>query len=106
MLKVFFKYLYAGDSKLRLTKLPKALKFTISYYKERKALKKKHFLRLIDLPYLLKLQYKFDKANKYLVNQHIASQLYTEKSDQFQEFLTQKKNFSFCPKSLKPRNKP
>lgn len=101
MLKVFFKYLYAGDSKLKLTKIPKALKFSISYYKERKSLKKKHNLRLIDLPYILRLQYRFDKANKsYLANQ-VSSQLYKEKSDQFHEFLSQKHIISVISEKLK-----
>lgn len=100
MLKVFVKYLYAGDSKLKLTKLPKALKFSISYYRERKLLKKKHNLRLLDLPYIMRLQYKFDKANKSYMAQQVSNQLYQEKSDQFQEFISKKKQFSVLSEKL------
>lgn len=90
MLRLFKTYIQRSEQKYNPLVLIKAAKFTISYYKERRQLKKTHKLRFIDLPSLLILQRKFDESSKSLLNKHIAEQLIKEKSESVHEFISNK----------------
>ena len=85
MLRKYKQFL--GTRKLTISGIWNALKLTKEYYKQRSALKTKHKLRFYNLPSLLYLQHKNDKALKNDLRTKIINQYKLERKEDLENIL-------------------